>query len=237
MQSNFARALANVLAHEGGYVNHPRDPGGATNKGITIATFRKWVKRDGTVEDLKNISNADVAKVYRKHYWDKVRGDDLPSGVDYAVFDYAVNSGPGRAAKALQSVVGAKLDGAIGPETIGKASALNPAVVVNRLCDERMAFLRRLNTWPTFGKGWSSRVAGVREDALHMIAFSKPQAPVSPPKPVTPPAPKKPASAPNRGGRDALGWSAGILVFLGLVWTFGSEQVAAAWNALVSLFT
>ena len=99
MQSNFARALANVLVHEGGFVNHPKDPGGATNKGITIATFRKWVKRDGTIDDLKNISAADVAKVYRKHYWDKVRGDDLPSGVDYAVFDYAVNSGPGRAAK------------------------------------------------------------------------------------------------------------------------------------------
>jgi len=237
MQSNFARALANVLVHEGGFVNHPKDPGGATNKGITIATFRKWVKRDGTVNDLKNISAADVAKVYRKHYWDKVRGDDLPSGVDYAVFDYAVNSGPGRAAKALQSVVGAKLDGAIGPETIGKATAYNPAVVVNRLCDERMAFLRRLNTWPTFGKGWSSRVAGVREDAVHMIAFAKPQAPGSPPKPVTPPAPEKPASGQPKPKGDALGWVAGIAVFLGLLWTFAGEQLAAFWGWLGSLFT
>lgn len=226
MQSNFARALANVLVHEGGYVNHPKDPGGATNKGITIATFRKWVKRDGTPEDLKNISNADVAKIYRKHYWDKVRGDDLPSGVDYAVFDYAVNSGPGRAAKALQSVVGAKLDGAIGPETIGKASALNPSVVVNRLCDERLAFLKRLNTWSTFGKGWSSRVAGVREDALHMIAFSKPAEPVSPPpKPVTPPAPEKPASAPRKGG-----WIVLAVLAIG-------AAITAGWEWLVSLFT
>jgi lysozyme family protein len=222
---NFPRSLNQVLVHEGGFSNHKADPGGATNKGITIATFRKWVKRDGTVDDLKNISSADVAKVYRKHYWDKVRGDDLPSGVDYAVFDYAVNSGPGRAAKALQSVVGAKLDGAIGPETIGKASALNPSVVVNRLCDERLAFLKRLNTWGTFGKGWSSRVAGVREDALHMIAFSKPQAPVSPPKPVIPPAPTKPASAPRKGGWIVLA----VLAVGGLL--------TAGWEWLASLFT
>lgn len=237
MQSNFARALANVLVHEGGFVNHPKDPGGATNKGITIATFRKWVRRDGTVDDLKNISAADVAKVYRKHYWDKVRGDDLPSGVDYAVFDYAVNSGPGRAAKALQTVVGAKLDGVIGTETIGKATAYNPAVVVNRLCDERLAFLKRLSTWPTFGKGWSSRVAGVREDAVHMIAFAKPQAPVPPPKPVTPLAPEKPASGQPKPKGDALGWVAGIAVFLGLLWTFAGEQLAAFWGWLGSLFT
>lgn len=230
MQSNFARALANVLVHEGGFVNHPKDPGGATNKGITIATFRKWVKRDGTIDDLKNISAADVAKVYRKHYWDKVRGDDLPSGVDYAVFDYAVNSGPGRAAKALQSVVGATLDGAVGPETIGKASAFNPAVVVNRLCDERLAFLKRLSTWGTFGKGWSNRVAGVREDALHMIAFATPSnsptEPVSPsPKPSDTQEATKPVSAPRKGGWLVLGIIA------------AGSAIAAFVNWLVSLFT
>lgn len=229
MQSNFARALANVLVHEGGFSNHKADPGGATNKGITIATFRKWVKRDGTVADLKNISAADVAKVYRKHYWDKVRGDDLPSGVDYAVFDYAVNSGPGRAAKALQTVVGAKLDGVIGPETIGKATAYNPAVVVNRLCDERLAFLKRLNTWPTFGKGWSSRVAGVREDALHMVVLGKPSnspaEPVSPtPKPSDTQEATKPVSAPRKGG-----WL--ILAVLAV-----GAAVTAGWEWIVSLF-
>lgn len=234
MQSNFARALANVLVHEGGFVNHPKDPGGATNKGITIATFRKWVKRDGTVDDLKNISAADVAKVYRKHYWDKVRGDDLPSGVDYAVFDYAVNSGPGRAAKALQAVVGAKLDGAIGPETIGKASALAPAVVVNRLCDERMRFLEGLKTWPTFGKGWSSRVAGVREDALHMVVLGRssnpPAKPVSPsPKPSDTQEATKPASASRKGG-----WVIAAALAIGGVVT---GLVNGGWNWLVSLFT
>lgn len=225
MQHNFARSLALVLAHEGGYSNHPKDPGSHTNKGITIATFRKWVKRNGTVEDLKNISNADVAKVYRKHYWDKVRGDDLPSGVDYAVFDYAVNSGPRRAIKALQSVIGAKVDGIIGPETMGQVSAMGAATIVGKLCDERMAFLQRLEIWPTFKNGWSSRVAGVREDALHMIAFSKPQTPVSPPKPVTPPAPEKPASAPRKGG-----WIVLAVLAIGAALTAG-------WEWLVSLFT
>src|SRR5690606_3666406 len=85
MQRNFSRALSAVLKHEGGYVDHPRDPGGATNKGITIGTFRKWVKKNGTKADLRAISDADVAKVYRKHYWNKVRADELPDGIDYAV--------------------------------------------------------------------------------------------------------------------------------------------------------
>jgi len=229
MNSNFPRAVKLVLAHEGGYVDHPKDPGGATNLGVTLGTYRRYIKRHGTKDDLRRLTVEEASQCYRKHYWDKVRGDDLPSGVDYAVFDYAVNSGPGRAAKALQSVVGAKLDGAIGPETIGKAAAYNPSVVVNRLCDERLAFLKRLNTWSTFGKGWSSRVAGVREDALHMIAFSKPQAPVPPPKPVTPPAPETPASAPRRGG-----WIAVVVLAIGGAIT---GLVNGGWNWLVSLFT
>lgn len=224
MQHNFARSLALVLAHEGGYSNHPKDPGSHTNKGITIATFRKWVKRNGTVEDLKNISNADVAKIYRKHYWDQVRGDDLPSGVDYAVFDYAVNSGPRRAIKALQSVIGAKVDGIIGPETMGQVSAMGAATIVGKLCDERMAFLQRLEIWPTFKNGWTSRVAGVREDAMHMIAFSipsnSPAQPVPTPKPsADTPAPTDPASKPRKGIPLWL-MIAGALVAAGLALLF-----------------
>lgn len=168
MDRNFSRALSAVLKHEGGFVDHKDDPGGATNKGITISTYRRYVKRNGTVEDLKRITDAEVAKVYRKHYWDLVRGDELPDGIDYAVFDFAVNSGPSRAAKYLQIVLGVKVDGKIGPVTLEAARKADARKVINILCDNRLRFLQGLNTWPTFGRGWDSRVAGVRKLALSM---------------------------------------------------------------------
>lgn len=168
MNENFPKALKLVLKHEGGYVNHPRDPGGATNLGITLANFRRYVKPDGTVADLKKLTVDQAAVVYRRQYWDAVLGAELPSGVDYAVFDFAVNSGPTRAAKFLQRVVGAKQDGKIGPATLKAVKAMWPPMVIESLSDERLAFLKRLKTYPTFGKGWRNRVAGVRREALRM---------------------------------------------------------------------
>jgi lysozyme family protein len=170
MDRNFSRALKLVLAHEGGYVNHPSDPGGATNKGITIGTFRAYVKPSGTVEDLKRITDEQVATVYRRHYWDAVLGAELPDGVDYAVFDFAVNSGVSRAAKYLQAVVGVGQDGVIGPATVKAARGIMHAKIIHDLCDKRMAFLKGLRTWGTFGKGWTNRVTGVRSEALKMTA-------------------------------------------------------------------
>lgn len=185
MDRNFARALSLVLKHEGGYVNHPKDPGGATNKGVTIGTFRRYVKSNGTVADLKAITNAQLATVYRKHYWDEVKGDDLPSGVDYAVFDFAVNSGPGRAARYLQACIGAPVDGAIGPKTVAATKKLPAAEIIDNLCDDRMEFLRALKTWPTFKNGWTSRVTGVRKEALLMaVDAHAPQKPKPQPDPV-----------------------------------------------------
>jgi lysozyme family protein len=168
--ATFERALAAVLKHEGGFVDHPKDPGGATNKGITLATFRRFVKRDGTVADLKAITNEQVAKCYRAHYWNAVRGDELPPGLDYAVFDFAVNSGPSRAARYLQGLIGVEADGKIGPATIKAVNLHLNRELINALCDQRMAFLRRLNTFPTFGKGWTRRVDGVRKLALELAA-------------------------------------------------------------------
>ena len=168
MERNFEKSLTAVLKHEGGYVDHPKDPGGATNKGITIATFRRYVKPNASKRDLKNITKAQVESVYRQHYWDKVRASELPSGVDYAVFDFAVNSGPSRAVKYLQKVVGATEDGKLGPATLQAVSEGNPEQIIEKLCANRLAFLRRLGTWGTFGKGWSRRVEGVLKLALSM---------------------------------------------------------------------
>ena len=170
MDRNFARALSLVLKHEGGWSDHPADPGGATMKGITLSVFRQYVEPKATKDDLRRITDAQVASVYRKQYWDVVKGNDLPDGVDYAVFDFAVNSGPSRSVKYLQSIVGAKQDGKIGPDTLAKARAMVRATIINDLCDKRMAFLKGLKAWTTFGKGWTSRVSSVRAEALKMAA-------------------------------------------------------------------
>lgn len=174
MDRNFARSLALVLKSEGGWSDNPADPGGPTMKGVTIANFRRYVKADATKADLRKITDAQVATVYRRFYWDTVAGAELPDGVDYAVFDFAVNSGPSRAAKYLQSVVGVVQDGRIGPATVKAAKDKPAGVVIDALCDARLAFLKRLGTWATFGKGWASRVSSVRSQALLMAARPAP---------------------------------------------------------------
>lgn len=167
---NWNRAISEVLASEGGYSNNPKDPGGPTNKGVTLATFRAYVSPAGTIDELKALTDDQAAIVFRRQYWDAVMGSHLPDGVDYAVFDEAVNSGPGRAARDLQRLVGVKVDGAIGDITLKAVDKLTPAVLINQFCDARLKFLRGLDTYPTFGKGWESRVDKVRRVALSMIS-------------------------------------------------------------------
>lgn len=191
MNTNFAEALRLVLRHEGGYSNHPLDKGGATNLGITIGTAKRYgVDMDGDndtdIADIQKLTVAAASKIYRGEYWAKVNGDLLPSGLDYAVFDFAVNSGVSRAARYLQATLGVTQDGAIGPATLKAIEGKNVADLINQLCDRRMVFLRALDTWPTFGKGWTTRVAGVRASAL---AMSKTK-PTALPTPIdAPPAP------------------------------------------------
>ena len=195
MDRNFGRALALVLKSEGGWSDNPADPGGATMKGVTLANFRRYVKADATKADLRAITNDQVATIYRRFYWDAVAGAELPGGVDYAVFDFAVNSGPGRAAKYLQAAVGAAQDGRIGPATLSAVGARPSGAVIADLCDARLAFLRRLPTWPVFGKGWSDRVRSVRSQALLMSA-PRP-APAPSPDPRGPQHPPGPSTAPG----------------------------------------
>lgn len=163
--SNWPIALAAVLRHEGGYVNHPLDPGGRTNLGVTQRVWEEWTGRPVDESDMRALTAGMVEPLYRKRYWDKVRGDDLPAGVDLAVFDYAVNSGPGRAAKQLQEVVGMPADGSIGPKTLSAVKDADALNVISELCNARLTFLRTLPTWPTFGKGWWARVENVRKEA------------------------------------------------------------------------
>jgi lysozyme family protein len=168
----FEICIPRILKHEGGFVDHPRDPGGATNKGITIATFRRYIKPTATVADLKAMTQEQAVLIYKRHYWDAVSADRLPPGLDYAVADFAVNSGPFRAAQYLQRILGVSADGRIGPATLAAARAGNAASLVNRLCDDRLAFMRRIKggdgrlLWDSFGRGWQRRVDDVRKDAL-----------------------------------------------------------------------
>lgn len=167
MNNNFEKALALVLEHEGGWSNHPKDPGGATMKGVTQAVYDAYRKMRGRgPQSVKFISDEELRAIYKFQYWDKVQGDFLPSGLDYAVFDFAVNSGVTRAAKYLQAVVGVAQDGQIGARTL--AVITSPVAVINALCDRRISFLRNLKTFMTFGKGWTRRVQGVRAHALEM---------------------------------------------------------------------
>lgn len=189
---NFAGALSLVLVHEGGYVDHPKDPGGATNLGITIGTLSAYRGRKVTKAEVKGLTRAEAGLIYKQQYWNAVKGNDLAPGVDYAMFDYAVNSGPGRAIKALQKVLGVKVDGALGVHTLDAAGKADPASLVRLLCAERLAFLKRLNTWGTFGKGWQRRVDGVQRDALLMIQKIEPAAPPAT-APVEPAAKADPA--------------------------------------------
>ena len=162
----FEEALEHVLKHEGGFVNHPKDPGGMTNLGVTKKVWDEWIGRESSEDEMRNLKPEDVSNLYKKLYWDRVKGDDLPSGVNYCVFDAAVNSGTGRAAKWLQEAVGAVPDGAIGAKTLAKVAAHDADSLVNAYCDVRLNFLKGLKTFDTFGKGWSRRVEGVRQTAL-----------------------------------------------------------------------
>lgn len=168
MKHNFQQSLNAVLKHEGGWADHPKDPGGATMRGVTLATFRRFVMPKATKADLRKITPEQLAFVYRRHYWDVVIGDQLPSGVDYALFDFAVNSGPNRAVKFIQKVVGVEADGRIGPVTLSAIVERRSIEVISQLCDNRLAWLKRLKTFRTFGKGWTRRVNGVKAMALEL---------------------------------------------------------------------
>jgi lysozyme family protein len=198
MTDRFPRALELVLVHEGGYVDHPRDPGGATNLGVTIGTLSGWLGRPATKAEVRALTVDAVAPIYRKNYWDAVRADDLPAGVDYCVFDFGVNSGPRRAIMALQRAVGVADDGRIGPITLAAAKRKSPEDIITRICSDRLSFMRRLSTWPTFGRGWQRRVEGVEREAIRMaLAAASTPAPVIPR--TYPPLTAVPAPAPSGG--------------------------------------
>ena len=174
--------MAKLLVHEGGFSNHSQDPGGVTNLGVTQRVWQEWVGHDVNEKQMRALTPEMVAPLYKRKYWDACRCDDLVSGLDYCVFDCAVNSGVGRATKLLQSCVGATPDGGYGPITIAlvkKAQQGDVARLIELYCAKRLEFLQALPTFATFGKGWSRRVAEVKQTALQMVHPNQDTAPTA----------------------------------------------------------
>lgn len=165
MQINFKSALTDVLVLEGGKVDDPNDPGGRTNRGVTQRVYDAWRRnRKLPVRDVWLITASEVADIYRQQYWLKIQGDSLPDGVDLAVFDGAVNSGPARSVMWLQAALGSvKVDGVLGEATLAAVRAHpDHDALISEICALRMKFLRALKTFARFGKGWTRRVDHVR---------------------------------------------------------------------------
>lgn len=150
-----------LLVHEGGYVNHPKDPGGATNRGVIQRTYDAFRDREGLPRrSVRQIENAEVWEIYKTQYWNAVSGDMLPKGLDYAVYDFAVNSGPKRAVQFLQRLLRVKDDGIIGNHTLAAIRDYNIQQLIIDYCTMRWEWMKTLSTFATFGKGWTRRVMG-----------------------------------------------------------------------------
>lgn len=170
MKLNFSASLVLVLQHEGGFVDDKFDPGGRTNRGVTQAVYDDWRVNEGLPKrDVKLLNDDETGAIYRRRYWDACRCDDLPAGVDYCVFDFAVNSGVNRACRYLQRAADVVDDGQIGAVTMAAVSA-EPAVgIIEKVCSARLNYLRQLRDFDHFGRGWTTRVQDVCAKAKIMV--------------------------------------------------------------------
>lgn len=169
MKENFDKSLQLLLKHEGGYVNHPDDPGGITNLGVTKKVYEEWIECEVTEEDMKKLTPKDVAPIYKRNYWRKCSCDNLPSGLDYVVFDWAVNSGVSRSCKGVQKCCGAEPDGIIGPKTIQLIKGQSVKFMIQEFKGLRQDFYESLSRFEIFGKGWTRRNDEATETAFKMI--------------------------------------------------------------------
>jgi lysozyme family protein len=169
MKENWDNAFKLMLASEGGYVHHPSDPGGRTNLGVTQATWENWMGRQSDEAEMRGLTPEKVEPMYKKKYWDAVRGDELPVGLDYLMFDFAVNAGAGRAIKTLQTAIGVTPDGGFGPITMAAVQTVDFVDLIERFSQAKEDFYRSLTTFSTFGTGWLNRVATVKQHATSMV--------------------------------------------------------------------
>jgi len=176
MANEFAICLAFTLKAEGGFVDNPADPGGATNMGITLATLREWSEDpDLGLAQIEDLTLRTARAIYRSQYWNPLQGDALPKGVDLSVFDMGVNAGIWTSARLLQRALGftgEDVDGSIGPETLAAAAKCEPRLLIDDLAERQAAYYRGLADFPTFGRGWLDRTKARRDAALAVIGDS-----------------------------------------------------------------
>lgn len=166
MSTNFDAALEHVLQFEGGYVDHPSDPGGATNMGITIGTLADWRGTPVTKDDVRNLTLQEAGQIYKARYWDVCRCGEMPKGIAFMLFDSAVNHGPHRAIIFLQQAAGVADDGIIGPQTLGAVNGADAEQLTEEYAARRMNFYGKLSTFSVFGLGWSRRLMSAYSLAL-----------------------------------------------------------------------
>ena len=177
MNSNWETAFNLMLKSEGYFSNDQRDSGnhlpdgreGSTMLGVTQYNWENWIGHEVTQEQMKKLTPEDVKPFYKKKFWDVCRCDDMPSGIDYLVFDFAVNAGCGGSAKILQKAVGVTPDGGIGPMTLAAVNAIPEAELIEKFSEAKEAFYRSLDNFPVYGNGWLSRVAQVKVKASAML--------------------------------------------------------------------
>lgn len=223
MKETYQEAINKVFADEGGYSNDAADPGGPTNWGITIHDARLYWKPTATAEDVQHMPKPVAEDIMRKHYATPLRYDDLNPGVDYAVLDYGINSGIYRAAQVLQRLVGVPVDHIIGPDTIAAANKKDSKQLINQIYDERLAFLRSLSTWGTFGHGWTNRIISGRALALSLVDNYKPKS--------------EPSSVPVIAGTGAIAVGAGALTLQSWGWLVAHQLEVVTVAAIVGAVT
>lgn len=183
MKDTFLRVIPWVFEEEGGYVDHPKDPGGATNLGITHKTLSAWRGRPVSKQDVRNLTKQEAQNIYKSEYWNQVRGDRLPSGLDYATLDFGIHSGPSRAVRELQKIVGVTPDGIVGSQTLTAIQKFSVTKLIDLYCDARIRYLKSLKTFKTFGKGWLARVERVRKRSKGLVGNSTLEIPKASPQP------------------------------------------------------
>jgi lysozyme family protein len=177
MKHNWQQAFEQMLASEGGFSDDERDNGnklpdgrkGSTMLGVTQYNWEAHVGHEVTHDQMRKLTPADVEPLYKKKYWDVVRADELPNGIDYLVFDMGVNAGPGRSIKLLQAAVGTTPDGGLGPITLSAVWAADPVKLIQDFSDAKEEFYRSLNDFSVYGTGWLNRVAAVKVKASSML--------------------------------------------------------------------
>jgi lysozyme family protein len=168
MTKNFRDCLELVLKHEGGYVDHPKDPGGRTNLGVTQRVWEEWIGHPATEKDMRELTPAIVAPMYEMRYWRTSYCEKLPRGLDLLVFSMAVNAGAGRSVKLLQDAIGVVADGVIGPNTMARINEANVETLIDKFSEARTDYYKGLKLFPVFGRGWLNRTDKERLEALQL---------------------------------------------------------------------